>query len=185
MIVITVLAIGSMLGRMGMFMVSSLSCYHWIDYLCSVLILVQILMVLKWVSTHCSEILKMQQEELLLAEVVRQSNGRGKMIMSVNLELLWDRVSRFQIYLYGLFFSAITWVLRTIVYSVFSMDYREANTCEIIYGLILNKVHPQEGMDEFWSWASALCTFAQNLLMFIIPTIFTFIIVEITLIKDR
>ncbi len=161
-------------------------CYSTLDYFSTTTIFLQIFMVLRWVSTNCRELEQMQRDELLVV-MARSAAFRVNSMLSLNLEFLWDRISRFQVFLYSVFFSILVWLMKTVIYSLFERTYTEFGACEVIFGLVVNRNQPHSKEDPLtlWIWLSVLGEILMSLLTFTFPTVFIYTIIECSLIKKR
>ena len=161
-------------------------CYHYLDYISSVCALIQIVAVIRWVSVNCREIEQMQRDELLLV-VSKTAGFRINSMLSLNLDFLWDRISRFQAFLFSVLFSVIMWLTRTVVFGMFAEDYSLYGDCQIIYGLVAkeNRVYGEEESLRVWVFLSVMTEFVVNMMISTFPFIFILIILESTLIKKR
>lgn len=157
-------------------------CYTQIDLMLSVTATAQIVYIIVWVTKVCNTLERLQKEELLM----NRNQGAGlrlNSLLALDLAFLWDRLSRFQLFLYSLLFATIIWTGKTLVYRFFSQKYSEMNSCEIVYSLIHNRVS-QEPLSQGWILISAVNQGFLNLVMYVFPTIFIFLIVECSLIKE-
>lgn len=161
-------------------------CYSVLDYFSTTTIFVQIVVVLRWVSINCRELEQMQRDELLVV-MSKTAGFRVNSMLSLNLEFLWDRISRFQVFLYSVFFSVLVWLMKTVIFSLFERTYTEFGACEVIFGLVVNRnrAHTKEDPLTLWIWLSVIGEILMSLLTYTFPSVFVYIIIECSLIKKR
>ena len=165
--------------------VDASSCYNLFDYPSALCFLLLLLLVYYWIKRANQIISREQQEELLISSN-SENTFKISNLLSLNLELLWDRVSRFELFLASLLLSNVLWIIKVVILHIFVQEYDSKQSCELVYTLVYNRSRPvPDEQSRGWIAMAAVTLLLTNLTIFVMPRVFLLSILETTLIKER
>lgn len=160
---------------------SSNSCFSLVDLASSVIFLV-ICIVIMYHSININyEIEKKQASELGQIDICTY---RASPLLSLSLEILWDRFSWFQLLIASLIIRCLSDVFTVCVSINYISMYNDTGNCQLVYPVVYNPTKPDDIKTKFHIIAALITAFGYLMTDFL-PYVFMIRIIEVSLIKKR